>query len=126
MGTLRVAVERHLDGWRSDLSAPWRALLDGAEPDLAAITDDLTIEPDEVVIPGRKGRPAATARDDSHVFRALDDVRPEDVRAVVLGQDPYPKASRATGRAFEQGDLAAWSRKRRDVAESLRRIVQTL
>ncbi len=35
-----------------------------------------------------------------NVFRALDLTPPEAIRAVILGQDPYPTAGRATGLAF--------------------------
>lgn len=34
------------------------------------------------------------------MFRALRDTKPEDVRVVVLGQDPYPKGKYCTGHAF--------------------------
>jgi len=30
-----------------------------------------------------------------------------DMKVVILGQDPYPEKGRATGRAFEVGDLAS-------------------
>jgi uracil-DNA glycosylase len=53
-------------------------------------------------------------------------LRPDQVTAVVLGQDPYPRSSRATGRSFEQGDLPRWKRTPSDVAESLRRILQVV
>jgi uracil-DNA glycosylase len=48
------------------------------------------------------------------------------VNAAALGQGPDPRASRATGRAFEQGDLAEWSPDWSKVAESLRRIIQVV
>ncbi|SDE92617.1 uracil-DNA glycosylase [Limimaricola pyoseonensis] len=39
-------------------------------------------------------------------FRALDLTAPEDVRVVILGQDPYPTPGHATGLAFSvPGDL---------------------
>ena len=126
MVKLRDAFAGFLQDWQVDLSPAWRAILDAVGPDLTAISSDLTLADNETIFPGRKGRPAPGARTDSHVFRALDAVDPPAVRAVVLGQDPYPKASRATGRAFEQGDLPDWSPNRAMVAESLRRIVQML
>ena len=38
---------------------------------------------------------------EAHVFRAFDELEPDRVKAVVIGQDPYPHVTRATGRAFE-------------------------
>lgn len=64
------------------------------------------------------------ARRDAHIFRALDGISPEQVKVVVLGQDPYPNPAQATGRAFEQGDLDVWPDDGSFVALSLRRIVQ--
>lgn len=124
MANLRAKLSDFLSDWRDDLSESWRGALDGAEPKLSAVDNALTLEDDETIFPGRKGHTAPGARPDSHVFRALDGLRPKDVRAVILGQDPYPKSSRATGRSFEQGDLPLWSPKKSAVAESLRRIVQ--
>lgn len=50
---------------------------------------------------------AALARDDraiypsrDRVFRALDALQPEDVRVVILGQDPYHTPGKADGLAF--------------------------
>lgn len=34
------------------------------------------------------------------VFRALEEILPQDVRVVILGQDPYPSKNKAIGRAF--------------------------
>ena len=124
MANLRAKLSDFLTDWRDDLSESWQSALDGAEPKLGAVASALTLEDDETIFPGRKGHPAPGARPDSHVFRALDGLRPKDVRAVILGQDPYPKSSRATGRSFEQGDLPQWSPQKSAVAESLRRIVQ--
>jgi len=124
MANLRAKFKQFLGGWQDDVNASWRKVLNGVEPNLAAIGSGLTLEEQETIFPGRKGSPAPGARADSHVFRALDGLKPRDVTAVVLGQDPYPMSSRATGRSFEQGDLAAWSASPKKVAESLRRILQ--
>lgn len=123
MPLLRQALGSYLDNWRDDLPPHWRPWFNGVEPDLAAVAPHLTLEPSETIIPGRKAKLPSHAPAGSHLFHALDGCRPEEVRAVVLGQDPYPKLQRATGRSFEQGDLLAWQG---NVAESLRRIVQTL
>lgn len=47
-----------------------------------------------------------------------------DVKVVILGQDPYPEKGRATGRAFEVGDLHSWNDKFRQV--SLKNIVRLI
>jgi uracil-DNA glycosylase len=126
MASLRVEMTKFLTDWRDDVHQSWRAVLDDVEPNLAVIGETLTLNEGETIFPGRKGSPSKGARADSHVFRAFDGVRPQDVNAVILGQDPYPRASRATGRSFEQGDLPAWSRSPAKVAESLRRILQVV
>lgn len=73
----------------ASLPAAWRDALPGWTPELCA----------EVVRQVREvsdGR--AIAPDDP--FRAFRFVAPQDVRAVILGQDPYPKAGQADGLAF--------------------------
>ena len=47
-----------------------------------------------------------------------------DVKVVILGQDPYPEKGRATGRCFEVGDLNSWNDKFRQV--SLKNIVRLI
>ena len=47
-----------------------------------------------------------------------------DIKVVILGQDPYPERGRATGRAFEVGDLTSWNQKFRQV--SLRNIIRLI
>ncbi|QFT60219.1 Uracil-DNA glycosylase [Sulfitobacter sp. THAF37] len=37
---------------------------------------------------------------DDQIFAALEHVRPDDVRVVILGQDPYPTVNHAHGYAF--------------------------
>lgn len=125
MPNLRDTMRAMLDGWRGDLAPAWSEALAGVEPDLEGVRADLALADAELVFPGRKGRPPAGARPDAHVFRALDGVAPGDVRVVVMGQDPYTRVEQATGRSFEQGDLADWLGKPK-VTPSLRRIVQGL
>lgn len=125
MTTLRAALETLLTGWRKDLSPEWSAFLASVEPDVAGIPSHLTLGPGEIVYPGRFHHPPAGARPDACVFRALSGVKPPQVRVVVIGQDPYTKVSQATGRSFEQGDLADWFGKPA-VTPSLRRILQAL
>lgn len=122
MVTLRQELRDFLMGWRSDLSAPWSALFDGHEPDLDAVGGALMSDPLAPVIPGRRHAPRAGAPAGAHVFRAFDGVEPAQVSVIVIGQDPYPKVSRATGRAFEDGSVTAWDA---SVAVSLQRLMQS-
>ncbi|MBL8484955.1 MAG: hypothetical protein JNJ60_22355 [Rhodocyclaceae bacterium] len=123
MANLRAALESFLTDWRSDLPDAWRGILAGVEPDFGAIAAHLTLEPNERIFPLRKGHADPLAPAHSHMFRALDGSAPDAVRAVLLGQDPYPEIRRATGRSFEQGDLSNWQG---EVAKSLRHIIQVL
>lgn len=47
-----------------------------------------------------------------------------NIKVVILGQDPYPEKGRATGRSFEVGDLHSWNDKFRQV--SLKNIVRLI
>lgn len=47
-----------------------------------------------------------------------------NIKIVILGQDPYPEKGRATGRAFEVGDLYTWDQPFRQV--SLKNIVRLI
>lgn len=40
------------------------------------------------------------------------------VSVIILGMDPYPQEGRATGRAFEDGDLLSWSKLKRNASLS--------
>jgi uracil-DNA glycosylase len=94
--------------------------------DWLAVSDTLTFTATEPIYPTRRKDVLAGARADAHVFRAFDDLEPSKARCVLIGQDPYPALSRATGRAFEQGDLNAWASKSSLVASSLRALVRML
>lgn len=124
MPSLRQAMERHLEDWEDDIATGWRDLLGNTAPAFQDIDGSLRTEPDEVIFPGRKGREPKGAPGGSHTFRAFDGIAPKDVRVVIIGQDPYPDVKRATGRAFEQGDLESWLSKKPNVALSLKRIAQ--
>lgn len=115
-----------LKDWRDDLSAEWNKVLDGVEPDSAAVRENLTFSDAEPIFPGRKNKPIGGAPVGAHIFHALDGIRPRDVRVIVVGQDPYPKISQATGRSFEQGDLTDWPANQKVIADSLQRIMQVL
>ena len=109
VGSLRDELVAFSRGWRNDLSAEWQTALADVNPSAAAVSEILSFSALQPIFPGRRHAPLRVAREDAHVFRALDDLAPGSVRCVLLGQDPYPRADRATGRAFEQGEAEDWS-----------------
>ncbi|WP_353472500.1 uracil-DNA glycosylase family protein [Salipiger sp. H15] len=124
MVSLRERIERHLAGnWREDLAPAWRRFFENVEP----VMDDLPDWDAPEVFPPRLalGRPREDADEVPcrHMTRAFDDLIPERVRVVIIGQDPYPSQPRATGRAFEDG---AWNEAQpAKIAVSLRRLLQS-
>jgi uracil-DNA glycosylase len=123
---LRDALNDFSVGWRDDLSPTWRSALAEVGPNPLGVLSTLTFAPAEPIYPTRRNVVLAGARADAHVFRAFDAVEPSNVRCVLIGQDPYPALSRATGRSFEQGDIAAWTGKASSVASSLRVLLRML
>ena len=121
---LRDALEQTFAGWREDVDPAWRGVLDGVEPGLDAVDPTLTLEPWEPIFPARRGRAFPGAPPGAHVFRAFDGLAPDDVRCVVLGQDPYPCPAFATGRAFEAGNVASWRELDKMFSPSVRAVVQ--
>ena len=115
-----------LAAWDRDLPAPWRKALRETRLDWNSPELDGDLLPGEIVFPGRKGKPIPAAPRGSHLLLAFEHTDPFQVRAVILGQDPYPNPAWATGRAFEQGNLTEWPDEPRQVAASLRRLVQAI
>ena len=60
---------------------------------------------------------------DSLIFR-FTHLDPDRVRAVILGQDPYPQPGAATGRSFEVAGLSSWLQPIRQ--SSLRNILRAI
>ena len=125
MPTVRELIQDYLaHDWTHDLRPNWRAFFDNG--DISPDTQDLLDCETNELFPARLdlGRPR---RDEDgppmrHMTRAFDVLDPDDVRVVILGQDPYPRSDRATGCAFEDG---AWREDRpTSVAHSLRRLLQ--
>lgn len=123
---LRTALARILVGWKNDLSPAWRNILAETDLNFESRTLDHEMDPEEVVLPGRKRSPLAGATPGAHLFRALEKSNPDKVRVIILGQEPYANPAWATGRAFEQGNLAEWPENSARIANSLRRIVQVM
>ena len=74
------------------IPAAWRRALGGEtkKPYYEALDAFLEDEAEQhVVLPERK-----------HIFRALELTPPDDVRAVIIGQDPYPNPKHAEGLCF--------------------------
>lgn len=74
------------EGWRAALHA---AIDHGSFGRLADYLVDERLRPDTEIYPA-----------ESQVFRALELTRPDAVRAVIVGQDPYYTKGMATGLAF--------------------------
>jgi uracil-DNA glycosylase len=82
------------DQLRALIPVGWRAALDGnlPETELEQLARALSDER-RVVLPAR-----------DQWFRALDETPLSEVRAVILGQDPYPTQGQAEGLAFSLPD----------------------
>lgn len=120
---LREALKKFATDWQDDLPSGWKGVLTGVELDLDGVAANLKLGEGETIFPNRKGSPDAGAPVGAHVFKVFDRLQPKDVRAVIIGQDPYPRLSRATGRAFEQGDINDWSK---SVTTSMKSLLLTL
>ena len=124
--TLRLAtvMEEWLADWRSDLTPVWRDVVAEFELPLSAIDPALTIKASEPVYPSRRRKALPGAPEGAHLFRAFDELEPQDVRCVLLGQDPYPDLRFATGRAFEAGAFSCWSGLDSMPSHSMRSLIQ--
>jgi uracil-DNA glycosylase len=123
---LRTALRRILVDWEKDLPAAWQSAVIGTQLDWRSRTLEEGLARGEMIFPARKGKEFPGAPKGAHVFKAFENTDPQGVRAVILGQDPYPNPAWATGRAFEQGNLQRWPEDASQVAQSLRRLVQVL
>jgi uracil-DNA glycosylase len=76
----------------ASLPAAWRAVLPGWTPaaERAVVAAVKAVSGEREIAP-------------PDPFRALRLVAPDDVKVVVFGQDPYPRAGHATGLAFSAG-----------------------
>ncbi|PSJ57160.1 uracil-DNA glycosylase [Mesorhizobium soli] len=112
--------------WSEDLGEPWRALIGGVEPDFEAVAHDLELEVWEPIFPVRRGKNFPGMPAGAHCLRAFDGISPDQVRCVVLGQDPYPEPGFATGRAFETGNVARWRELDKMFSKSIRAYMQLI
>ncbi|MEX0406742.1 uracil-DNA glycosylase [Aquibium sp. LZ166] len=120
------ALQETLEGWQADLPAAWLPVLGEVELGFDDCDPSLAFEAWEPIFPARRGRvfPGAPAR--AHILRAFDDIVPDSVRCVVLGQDPYPEPGFATGRAFEAGNVATWRELDKMFSKSVRAYMQQI
>ncbi len=123
---LRDAMAEVLEGWQSDLPASWSAALGPVALGFDAIDPTLELEPWEPIFPARRGRQFPGAPKGAHMLAAYDGIAPDAVRAVILGQDPYPEPGFATGRAFEAGNLASWAELDKMFSKSVRAFMQQI
>ena len=123
---LRDVMNAVLAGWRDDLSPAWRALVGDQGLGFDAMDPTLKLETWEPVFPARAGKTYLGAPKGAHIFHAFDGITPADVSVVVLGQDPYPCAAFSTGRAFEAGNVAAWSELDKMFSVSVRTYMQLI
>ena len=129
MVALRTRMRAHLWKWWEDLppDSGWPAFFaDCPRPAFHNIPADVTIENGAPVWPGRLGAQHHDAPEGSHICRAFEGLGPEDVRVVVLGQDPYPAIENATGRAFEDGIRDAAGKALRPALRNLGKSASTL
>lgn len=120
------ALRETLSGWQDDLPPAWRAVLADTDLGLDDCDPDLVLEHWEPIFPARKQKLFPGAPDGAHMLRAFDDISPQDVRCVILGQDPYPEPGFATGRAFECGNVATWRELDKMFSKSVRAFVQLI
>jgi uracil-DNA glycosylase len=120
---LQNLLRTRFSNWPAKYRPTWNGVLNGIVPNAADVPTSLSVSSQVPLIPGPHDFPAPVAANEFHTMRALDRVTPSNVRVVVLGQDPYPRKRQATGRAFEQGNLASWDD---DVAYGLKHVIQRL
>ena len=123
---LRAAMREFLDGWMLDLPRRWRSALGEVALDFDSVLPELSLDVWEPIFPVRRGQKIPGMPRDAHLLRAFDGTEPDNVRCVILGQDPYPDPGLATGRAFEAGNIGAWRELDRMFSKSIRAYVQML
>lgn len=121
---LRAALKEALEGWQEDIHPPWRNVIAGVALGFEQVDAALDLEPWEPMFPARRGRLFPGAPAGAHMLGAFDGLAPEDVRCVILGQDPYPCPAFSTGRAFEAGNVAGWRELDTMISPSVRAVIQ--
>ncbi len=122
---LRTALRETLEDWKDEVPAPWRSVFSKSVLAYEDVADDLWLPAWVPIFPTVRSPGVLGAPRVASTFRALAAIDPSEVRVVVVGQDPYPDVAKATGQAFEQGDLRSWTRDSHRVSPSLKRILQS-
>ena len=123
---LRAALQDTLQGWQEDVEPAWQDVVRSVSLAFEDVDPALELEPWEPIFPPRRGRAFPGAPAGAHMLRAFDGIAPEDVRCVILGQDPYPCPAFATGRAFEAGNVARWRELDKMFSPSVRAFIQII
>ena len=123
---LRAALQAALQGWQEDLDPSWRDVVRTVSLAFDDVDPTLELEPWEPIFPARRGKVFPGAPAGTHILRAFDGITPDDVRCVILGQDPYPCPALATGRAFEAGNVARWRELDKMFSPSVRAFIQMI
>ncbi len=124
--SLQQALQEFLADWQADLSPDWRLILHDIELAFDAVDCELELHPWEPIFPSRRGFSLPGEPSGAHLLRAFDDLPPDAVRCVVMGQDPYPDISFSTGRAFEVGKYQSWSGLSEMPSSSMRSLIQCI
>ena len=119
------ALRETLDGWIEDVDPAWRPVFREVTLGFAEVDPALMIEPWEPIFPARRHKIFPGAPKGAHMLRAFDGLDPASVRCIILGQDPYPSADFATGRAFEAG-IGRWRELEKMFSHSVRTFMQQL
>jgi uracil-DNA glycosylase len=119
------ALSETVDGWINDLDPAWHPVVHDVTLGFDAVDPALMLEPWEPIFPARRGRVFPGAPRGAHMLRAFEGITPDQVRCVILGQDPYPSADFATGRAFEAG-IGRWRELEKMFSHSVRTFMQQL
>ncbi len=123
---LKQALQETYASWKNDLSDEWLAALSNIELAFESINQNFELEAWEPIFPARKGKDILGAPHGASTLNAFEQLSPDKVRVVIIGQDPYPNIAQATGRAFEQGDVNNWVQDSHKVTASMRRILQSV
>jgi uracil-DNA glycosylase len=118
------ALSEMLDGWVDDLNPSWRDVFVDVDLGFDDIDPGLELLAHEPIFPGRRKSGHLGAPEGAHVFHAFDDIDPQDVRCIMLGQDPYPCMAFSTGRAFDIGSYASWRELEGMFTHSMRSLTQ--
>ena len=124
--SLKEALRESLTGWQTDLGFQWRQVLGDVDLAYEDVDQHLELRPWEPIFPSRRCCSLPGEPPGAHLLRAFDDLQPDRVRCVVIGQDPYPNIAFCTGRAFETGEHHHWSELSKMRSSSMRTLIQSL